>query len=407
MGEWHATMLSEHVRLVKGVSYRKADLLPSSNTKLVNLACVQPGGGFRADRLKPYAGDFKEDQKLFPGDIAVALTDVTQTGEVVGRPIRIPSNNNTTNVLVASLDIAKVAMVTNQVWTRWLYYRLQAPDYTGHVTASTTGTTVRHLSPTDILRFVFPLPPFPEQRAIAEVLGALDDKIEANRRVIDLLESLISARWEDVSSDSSGWLQQPISEVAKIVGGSTPRTSVTDFWNGSISWATPKDLSRLTSTPLFRTERTITEQGLQQISSGLLPRGTVLLSSRAPIGYLAIAEVPLAINQGFIALNSLGVVPNLYLWQWVAHHMAEIKDRANGTTFQEISKANFRSIEFDIPPAEVIDRWMNEAEPLYQLVVKLENETSILANLRDMLLPKLMSGELRVRDAEPVVEDAL
>ncbi len=195
--------------------------------------------------------------------------------------------------------------------------------------------------------------------------------------------------------------------MAKIVGGSTPRTSVADYWDGSISWATPKDLSRLTSTPLFRTERSITEQGLQQISSGLLPRGTVLLSSRAPIGYLAIAEVPLAINQGFIALNSLGAVPNLYLWQWVAHHMAEIKDRANGTTFQEISKANFRPIGFDTPPARVIDQWMNAAEPLYQLVVKLEYETSILATLRDTLLPKLMSGELRVRDAEHLVEDAV
>ena len=337
------------------------------------------------------------DHYLFEGTFALVAED--------GENLR--SRNTPVSFLATGKfwvnNHAHILSGTDRCDVRFLSYAIENSDISGYL----TGSTQPKLTQQSLLSMRFHWPPIAEQRAIAEVLGALDDKIEANRSQIDILESLISASWEDVSSDSSGWLQQPISEVAKIVGGSTPRTSVTEFWDGSISWATPNDLSRLTSTPLFRTERTITEQGLQQISSGLLPRGTVLLSSRAPIGYLAIAEVPLAINQGFIALNSYGAVPNLYLWQWVAHHMAEIKDRANGTTFQEISKANFRPIGFDVPPAKVIDRWMNEAEPLYQLVVKLENETSILATLRDTLLPKLMSGELRVRGAEHLVEDAV
>lgn len=325
-------------------------------------------------------------------------------GSRVGENYAVLTADDLPALLVQRVACLRAGVNMDQGFLRYLVCN---PEFTSYVKAIHTGTSIPHISGAQISNYPVIVPPLAEQRAIAEVLGALDDKIEANRSQIDLLESLIGASWEDASSESAEWLQQPISEVAKIVGGSTPRTSVADYWDGSISWATPKDLSRLTSTPLFRTERSITEQGLQQISSGLLPRGTVLLSSRAPIGYLTIAEVPLAINQGFIALNSLGAVPNLYLWQWVAHHMAEIKDRANGTTFQEISKANFRPIGFEVPPAMVIDRWMNSAEPLYQLVVKLEYETSILANLRDTLLPKLMSGELRVRDAEHLVEDAV
>lgn len=337
------------------------------------------------------------DRYLFDGTFALVAED--------GENLR--SRNTPVSFLARGKfwvnNHAHILSGTERCDVRFLTYAIENSDISGYL----TGSTQPKLTQQSLLSMRFNWPPLAEQCAIAEVLGALDDKIEANRSQIDLLESLISASWEDASSESSEWSQQPISEVAKIVGGSTPRTSVPGYWDGSISWATPKDLSRLTSTPLFRTERSITEQGLQQISSGLLPRGTVLLSSRAPIGYLAIAEVPLAINQGFIALNSLGAVPNLYLWQWVAHHMAEIKDRANGTTFQEISKANFRPIGFDVPPAMVIDRWMNVAEPLYQLVVKLEHETSILATLRDTVLPKLMSGELRVRDAERLVEDAV
>lgn len=270
-----------------------------------------------------------------------------------------------------------------------------------------TGSVFPNLSRDDIASLIIPWPSSAVRNRIAHMLGSIDDKIESNRRLIGQLERLISGMWEQFMSEGDDWPVVAIAEVAGIVGGSTPRTSVEAFWDGEFAWVTPRDLSRLSSTPLLATQRTITADGLAQISSGLLPVGTVLLSSRAPIGYVAIAELPVAINQGFIALLPSRRASSLYLWQWVRHHIAEIMERANGTTFLEISKANFRPMPFAIPPGDAMDRWTAQAEDVYRLVVALERETHQLSVLLDSLLPKLISGELRIRDTAPLVEEAV
>jgi type I restriction enzyme S subunit len=141
-----------------------------------------------------------------------------------------------------------------------------------------------------------------------------------------------------------GWEVKSVGDLADVVGGTTPSTKQPEYWDGGThAWATPKDLSGLSVPVLLETERRITDAGLSQIGSGLLPMGTVLLSSRAPIGYLAIAEIPVAINQGFIAMTPKAGISNLFLLLWARVAHKEIVSRANGSTFLEISKSNFRS----------------------------------------------------------------
>jgi len=196
-----------------------------------------------------------------------------------------------------------------------------------------------------------------------------------------------------------GWEVGVIADLAEIVGGSTPSTKEPAYWqNGIHYWATPKDLSRLQFPVLLETERKITDAGLSRISSGLLPPGTVLLSSRAPIGYLAIAEVPVAINQGFIAMKPRKSVSNLFLLLWAFFSRDDILNRANGSTFQEISKRNFRSLPLVIPPEHVMQTFDEWVRPLYQRMIENERMSSTLAGLRDTLLPKLIRGEIRVKD---------
>lgn len=291
----------------------------------------------------------------------------------------------------------------------FLYYALSSPRMVAAVQAIAIGSSVPGFNLSQLRQVAVVLPSPREQHAIAEVLGALDDKIEANRRNVTLVSDFIAATWLGcfgLSSDS-GWPTTPVGDLASVVGGSTPSTKVADFWDGTIAWATPRDLARLSSAPLLDTERHITELGLQQISSGLLPVGTVLLSSRAPIGYLAIAEVPLAVNQGFIALVAGGRVSNLYLWQWLRSHLDEVISRANGTTFLEVSKANFRPMPIEVPPEGLMRSWTASAATQYRLIVAKEQESGRLTQLRDTLLPKLLSGELRVRDAEALAEEAV
>ena len=204
-----------------------------------------------------------------------------------------------------------------------------------------------------------------------------------------------------------GWELTAVGELADVVGGSTPSTKEPTYWDGGTHhWATPKDLSVLSMPVLLDTERCITDAGLSQIGSGLLPMGTVLLSSRAPIGYLAISEVPTAINQGFIAMKPKDGVSNLFLLLWASVAHEEIVSRANGSTFLEINKVNFRPIAVVVPTADVMQAFDRHVRPVYQRIVENERESHTLAVLRDTLLPKLISGELRVNKTWPLIAEA-
>ncbi|MEW6105272.1 MAG: restriction endonuclease subunit S [Bacillota bacterium] len=329
----------------------------------------------------------------------------------------------------------------------FLFYALKSTMTEMH--ALTYGTVFETITTHTFDQWTIPFPSLPEQRAIAHFLGTLDDKIELNRRMNETLEAMARAifkawfvafdpvrakmegRWKGGQSlpglpahfyglfpdrlvDSElgeipeGWGVDTISDLANIVGGSTPSTKEPAYWEGGIHyWATPKDLSQLSVPVLLETERKITDAGLAQISSGLLPAGTVLLSSRAPIGYLAITEVPVAINQGFIAMVPKKGVSNLFLLLWAFFAHDSILSRANGSTFQEISKANFRPIPLVAPPTGVMKVFDEKVRPLYGRIVENERESRTLASLRDALLPKLVSGELRVGNAETFIEGLL
>jgi type I restriction enzyme, S subunit len=203
------------------------------------------------------------------------------------------------------------------------------------------------------------------------------------------------------------WRNSAIGNEVTVLGGSTPSTTEARYWGGRFNFLTPRDMSRLVDSIILETERAITAEGLSQISSGLLGPGTVLLSSRAPIGYLAITEVPVAVNQGFIAMVCDRDLPNYYVLQWARHNMDVIIGNANGTTFLEISKKNFRPIGVLVPPREILDRFVDLVRPLYKRIAANLRESKTLTDLRDALLPKLLSGEVRVKQAEKIVGGAL
>ncbi|MBD3814170.1 MAG: restriction endonuclease subunit S [Betaproteobacteria bacterium] len=323
----------------------------------------------------------------------------------------------------------------------YAYYLTKWEGVSGYAISQMTGTSGRQRVPSEALDHLdVPLPPLPEQRAIAHILGTLDDKIELNRRMNETLEAMARALFKswfvdfdpvrakmegrdpglpkhiadlfparlvdsELGEIPEGWRHSTIGEEVTVCGGSTPSTKEPEFWEGGQHcWATPKDLSALKFPVLLDTDRKITDAGLAKISSGLLPVGTVLLSSRAPIGYLAIAEVPTAINQGFIAMKCDGTLPNVFVLPWCRESMDAIVGNANGSTFQEISKSNFRPLRVVVPSDPVLTSFARSAGSLYRQLAENERESRTLAALRDALLPKLISGELRVKDAETFLE---
>ena len=194
-----------------------------------------------------------------------------------------------------------------------------------------------------------------------------------------------------------GWELSTIGEEVETVGGATPSTKEESFWNnGKIAWTTPKDLSSATSPVLINTERKITELGLKKISSGLLPISTVLLSSRAPIGYLALTKIPVAINQGYIAIKCNKTLSNFYMLQWCKENLEEIKSRASGTTFLEISKTTFRGISIIVPEKNILIMFNKQCESIYEIITNHTKENQKLEKVRDLLLPRLLNGEIQL-----------
>lgn len=320
---------------------------------------------------------------------------------------------------------------------RFLYYCLVAhkPTLLNRVESAGHGTG---RLPTDQLESL-PIPDVEDDTstAIAKILGDLDDKIDLLREMNRTLEEIARAvfrAWfvdfepvrakvagatsfrgmpqalfdqlpnsfssSDIGDIPTGWKVDAIGSLADCVGGGTPSTKNSDYWeDGSHPFCTPKDMSRLSSIALWDTDRHVTDAGRNKISSGTLPVGTVLLSSRAPIGYIAINYRPVCINQGIIALKPTILSPE-YLRFWLEENMDTIKSNAGGTTFAEISKSKFRPILALRPGEEVLDTFSATTRSSLERVAANELEISMLAALRDTLLPKLISGELPAPDLE-------
>jgi type I restriction enzyme S subunit len=302
---------------------------------------------------------------------------------------------------------------------KYLFYTLKTFD----LASLNVGSAVPSLTTEVLNDVIITLPPLPTQTAIAEILSSLDDKIELNNKINQELEALAQAlfkQWfidfefpdengkpykssggEMVDSELGeiplGWKIGTLSDILEVKGGTTPSTKEQAFWDGEYFWTSPRDLSGLKFPVLLTTEKKITIEGLKKVSSGLLPKGTLLLSSRAPIGYLAITEIETAINQGYIAINCKNGFTNLFMLYWLKHNMDLVIERANGSTFLEISKSNFKEIKIVKPDLNTLKQFLIQAEPLFNFLISNEKENQELTNLRNTLLPKLISGELDVK----------
>ena len=318
----------------------------------------------------------------------------------------------------------------------FLFYWFCHAAKTGLIEPYFTGTTIKHLSGRAVAALEVPLLPIEMQVAIAGILKSLDDRISLLRETNTTLEAIAQALFKswfvdfdpvrakqqgsapqgmdaataalfpdsfeasELGEVPKGWRVLPIGDAVEAVGGATPDTKNPVYWeSGTFCWTTPKDLSGIAAPVLLDTERKLSAQGIAKIGSGLLPVGTLLLSSRAPIGYLALAQVPLAINQGYIAMLPSGLLPPLYMLFWCQQNMDVIKGRANGSTFMEISKKVFRPIPAIVPPSEVVQQFMEVASALFEKLIENEKQAQTLATLRDTLLPRLISGELRLPEA--------
>jgi type I restriction enzyme S subunit len=326
---------------------------------------------------------------------------------------------------------------------RYLFYCLRGEPSRTDLLARATGTTVQGIRQSELRRVGIPLRPLPEQKRIAHILGTLDDKIDLNRRMNATLEGIsraifkswfvdfdpvrqkaagqqpvgmdaqTAALFPDSFEDSEigevpkGWTVGSILEQASLLSGGTPKTDEPSYWGGAISWASAKDVSQCGDSFLAITERTITDQGVENSATKILPaKTTVVVSRGATTGRMAMLANEMAINQTCYGLHSTINTP-FALYCHTQSFVDRLVNAAHGSVFDTITTRTFETMPVLLAPSNLLSAFESSVTGLFGRVRCNILQTRTLAALRDTVLPKLLSGEIRVPEAEQAVEEAI
>ena len=311
--------------------------------------------------------------------------------------------------------------------TRFLNYALSNLDISGYL----TGSTMPKLTQRNMNQILLTVPPLPEQRRIAHILGTLDDKIDLNRRMNQTLEEIARAVFQDwfvdfgpvraklegrepylppelwdlfpdrlVESElgevPEGWGVGVLDDAVELLSGGTPKTSVPEYWDGGIPWYTAKDAPSLSDIFVLNTERSLTQAGIDNSSTKILPFGTTVITARGTVGHLACLGIPMAMNQTCYGIRGAKGYPDFFTYWNTRNTVSQLRARTHGTIFDTINRETFKIAETVLPPTEVAGAFEFVVKPTMERILGNLKESRALVAHRDALLPKLVSGEVGI-----------
>jgi type I restriction enzyme S subunit len=346
-----------------------------------------------------------------------------------GTPGRVCLVPNPVSFCVAQ-DMIAFRCNPDKVYYKYLLAALRSSEIQKKISNFHVGVVIPHFKKQDLDNLLIPVKDISEQIKIGDLYIGLSEKIELNNRINSELEAMAKLLYNywfvqfDFPDENGkpykssggkmvwnkelrrevpeGWENGTLNDIGEITGGSTPsRENQNYFCKNGIPWITPKDLSLNTGNKyITRGEIDVTEDGLKAASLKILPQGTVLLSSRAPIGYMAIARGNVTTNQGFKSFIPKGNYTTVFIYYTVQNLIKVIENQASGSTFKEISGGVLKTIKTCLPPASIIQKFSEKVNATFEYQNILEQENQQLSALRDWLLPMLMNGQLRVGEKE-------
>jgi type I restriction enzyme S subunit len=392
MGEWKEYKLGDLVIGNKGSYGIAASAVDYDINKYTYLRItdIKDDGTINKTSLKSVDDINAKNYILHSNDIVFA-----RTGASVGRSYFYEEKDG---VLIYAGFLIKFSIDPQKVNPKLLKYYTHSQPYYDWIQTVDNGATRGNINAQTYASMPILLPERMEQDKIVNILSSLDDKIDLLHRENETLEAMAETlfrKWfiEDAKDE---WEEGTLDDILSIKGGTTPSTKEPKYWNGKIAWTSPRDVTSLNGIYLFDTDRKITEDGLKQISSGLLPAGTLLMSSRAPVGALAYAEIPLAINQGYIAIIDNKGYSKEFIYLWLKLNMDLVRSYSNGSTFMEISKSAFKALNIQIPPQKNVEDFSKIIKPLFNKIKLNEQQIINLGRIKNKILPKLMSNELKI-----------
>jgi type I restriction enzyme S subunit len=324
----------------------------------------------------------------------------------------------------------------------FLKFLMQSQGVQRQLRARSSGTTVLGIKQSELRKVLLTIPPFLEQCAIAQVLGTLDDKIDLNRRMNDTLEAIsrvlfkswfvdfdpvhakaegrdsgLSERLTDLFSDSfetseigktpKGWRIQSFADTVEILGGGTPKTSVPTYWNGDIPWFSVVDAPREGDVWVVDTEKKITGAGAENSSTKVLPEGTTIITARGTVGKVALVGVPMAMNQSCYGLRPKVGAHGSFTYFQTKELVSRLRRHAHGSVFDTITRDTLAGVTVTVPPENLVEAFETAIRAAMERMRVALLESRTLASVRDCLLPKLISGELRIDGFENILGEQI
>ena len=365
---------------------RKADL-----PTYLRITDIFDDGTLNLSELKSVDAPNSDKYILKPNDIVFA-----RTGGSTGRNYFYDGSDG---VFVYAGFLIKFSIDPEKVNPKYVKYYCRSKQYNDWVHSFNTGSTRGNINAQTFGNMEIPLPERKQQDYLVSILEPIDEKIRNNKQVNDNLEQQAQSYFQELFVDNASpeWTTGTISDLGTVVGGSTPSKAKPEYYTESgIAWITPKDLSINKSKFISHGENDITELGLKNSSAAIMPEGTVLFSSRAPIGYIAIAAGEVTTNQGFKSVVPKPEIGTPFVYFFLKNTLPVIEGMASGSTFKEVSGSTMKNVPAVIPDAETLAKFSDFCAPIFAQQRILEEQNQSLATLRDNLLPKLMSGEIDV-----------
>jgi type I restriction enzyme S subunit len=324
----------------------------------------------------------------------------------------IPANGPFPEYIISNKQL-KLRVDPSIADSLYAFYYFAGPAMVDHILGKAIGAAVPGINLGILKALPFVLPPLPVQRRIAGILSAYDELIENSQRRIRLLEDMARALYREwfvhfrfpghesvprlpsaLGDIPQGWEVKPFTEVADVLSGGTPKTDTAEYWNGEIPFFTPRDAPGCFY--VQDTDKHVTELGLSKCASELYPPDTVFITARGTVGKVALPSVPMAMNQSCYALRGKPGIPQRFLFLMTLQQVDYLKTNTGGATFDTIVVDTFRRMEVVKPASDIIARFANKTDAMFEQINTLQRQIQNLRSTRDLLLPRLLLGAIPV-----------
>ena len=443
--EWEVFSLSDHIEIKHGFAFKGEYITKKeTNNVLLTPGNFSIGGGFKSDKFKYYdTNEFPDEYILNENDLIVTMTDLSKAGDTLGYPAKVPATYGKNYLHNQRLGL--IDFITTDLDKDFLYWLLRTRGYQKFIINSATGSTVKHTSPTRILEYSFNAPKdVQDQKKVANILTALENKIELNHKMNQTLEEVVQALFKswfvdfdpvhaktEVNSDDEldkvakdlgisrevldlfpsefeenelglipkGWSFSKINEKLDVLLGGTPSRSNDSYWkDGVVSWI---NSGKVNEFRVIQPSEMITDQAVSDSSTKLLPKKTTLIAiTGATLGQVSLLEIDSCANQSVIGLPETEELNHAFVYPCVCHIITDLISHQTGGAQQHINKGNVENYEIIIPKKSILSGYTDLVEPLMRLISNNTFEAQSLQETRDILLSKLLSGEIDVSKLE-------